>query len=63
MSIAETSYADLAVRKLSNGEKLPTLREYILAGLENNTTTRLVCEIKPTKTVERGQKWPKKPYS
>jgi len=60
MSIAETSYADLAVRKLSNGEKLPTLREYILAGLENNTTTRLVCEIKPTKTVERGQKMAEK---
>lgn len=56
MTIAETSYADLAVHKLSNGEQLPTLREYILAGLENNFSTRLVCEIKPAKTVERGQK-------
>ncbi len=55
MSIPETSYADLAVHKLSNGETLPTLREYIRAGLENNTTTRLVCEIKPSKTVERGE--------
>lgn len=54
--IAETSYDDLAVHKFPNGEKLPTLREYILAGLDNNTTTRLVCEIKPGKTKERGQK-------
>src|SRR5680860_1634249 len=60
MTIAETSYADLAAHILSNGETLPTLREYILAGLENNTTTRLVCEIKPTKTVERGQKMAEK---
>ncbi len=55
MPIAETSYADLAAHKFSNGEKLPTLHEYILAGLENNTSTRLVCEIKPAMTVERGQ--------
>ncbi|WP_373517842.1 glycerophosphodiester phosphodiesterase [Pricia sp.] len=60
MSIAETSYDDLAVHKLSNGEKLPTLREYILAGLDNNTSTRLVCEIKPAKTKERGQKMAEK---
>jgi len=60
MTIAETSYADLAAHILSNGETLPTLREYILAGLENNTTTRLVCEIKPAKTVERGQQMAEK---
>lgn len=56
MTIAETSYADLAVHKLSNGETLPTLREYISVGMENNTTTRLVCEIKPAKTKSHGQK-------
>ncbi len=55
MPIAETSYTDLAAHKFSNGEKLPTLREYILAGMENNSSTRLVCEIKPANTVERGQ--------
>ena len=55
MPIAETSYADLAAHRFSNGEKLPTLREYILAGMENNSSTRLVCEIKPANTVERGQ--------
>lgn len=60
MLIAETTYEDLAIHKLSNGETLPTLREYILAGLENNTSTRLVCEIKPAKTVERGQRMAEK---
>lgn len=60
MDIAETSYADLAVHKLSNGETLPTLREYFLAGMENNTATRLVCEIKPAKTIARGQKMAEK---
>src|SRR5690606_37845106 len=52
----ETSYADLEVHKLSNGEKLPTLREYLLAGMKNNTSTRLILEIKPSETsAERGQ--------
>ncbi len=60
MLIAETPYAHLAEHKLSNGETLPTLREYILAGLENNTSTRLVCEIKPAETVERGRKMAEK---
>ncbi len=60
MVIAETSYAALAIPKLFNGETLPTLREYIMAGLENNTSTRLVCEIKPAETVERGRKMAKK---
>ena len=46
--VEKTNYADLLQYKLANGEKLPTLREYILAGLENNTTTRLICEIKPS---------------
>ena len=55
MFIEETNYADLAKIKLSNGEVVPTLKEYILAGMENNSTTGLVCEIKPSKTKERGQ--------
>lgn len=54
LNIEETSYEDLSKFPLKNGEILPTLREYILAGLENNTTTRLVCEIKPSKNKERG---------
>jgi len=47
--IEDTKYADLIKFKLSNGEKLPTLKEYLLAGMTNNTTTGLICEIKPYK--------------
>lgn len=55
LSIEKTTYADLLAFKLSNGEKLPTLKEYILAGIENNSSTRLVCEIKPSEiNTERG---------
>jgi glycerophosphoryl diester phosphodiesterase len=56
LQIEKTNYADLIAFKLSNGEELPTLREYIIAGIENNISTRLVCEIKPsTISKERGQ--------
>lgn len=56
LAIETTNYADLAAFKLSNGEKLPTLREYIKAGITNNRSTRLVCEIKPSEiSKERGQ--------
>lgn len=48
LSIEKTNYSDLLSFPLSNEEKLPTLREYILAGLDNNTSTQLVCEIKPS---------------
>ena len=53
--IEQKTYDELEKFKLSNGEKLPTLREYILAGMENNTLTQLVCEIKPSATKERGK--------
>lgn len=56
MLIEETNYADLIAFSLSNGEKLPTLREYILAETENNLSTRLFCEIKPSEIgKERGK--------
>jgi glycerophosphoryl diester phosphodiesterase len=48
LEIERTNYSDLSKYKLSNGEKLPTLREYISAGKENNNLTRLICEIKPS---------------
>jgi len=55
--IEETKYTDLIKFKLSNGEKLPTLHEYILEGRKNNKQTLLVCEIKPSEiSKERGQK-------
>ncbi len=56
LDIEKTSYAELVKYKLNNREKLPTLREYILAGTNNNTTTQLVCEIKPSEiSKERGE--------
>lgn len=56
LTIEKTNYAELLQFKLSNGEKLPTLREYLLAGLENNKQTLLVLEIKPsTISVDRGR--------
>lgn len=56
LTIEKTNYADLLAFKLSNGEKIPTLREYLLAGMENNKQTMLVLEIKPsTINVERGR--------
>ncbi|MGO4773269.1 glycerophosphodiester phosphodiesterase family protein [Flavobacterium sp. W22_SRS_FK3] len=54
--IEETKYADLSKFTLFNGEKLPTLREYILEGKKNNKYTTLVCEIKPSEiSKERGK--------
>jgi glycerophosphoryl diester phosphodiesterase len=56
LEIEKTNYSDLIQYKLTNGEVLPTLRHYILAGLENNSQTRLVCEIKPSEiSKERGK--------
>lgn len=56
LPIEKTDYATLTQHQLSNGEKLPTLREYIIAGLQHNTSTRLILEIKPSGvSKERGQ--------
>jgi len=56
LQIEDTKYKDLRAFKLTNGEKLPTLQEYIKAGLKNNGSTRLVCEIKPSEiSKERGK--------
>ena len=57
LEIEKTNYAELIQHPLSNGEKLPTLHEYLLAGVENNTHTDLVLEIKPSGLgAERAQK-------
>ena len=54
--IEKTNYEDLIKFKLSNGEKLPTLHEYIAEGKKNNKHTILVCEIKPSEiSKERGR--------
>jgi beta-glucanase (GH16 family)/glycerophosphoryl diester phosphodiesterase len=55
LNIEEHNYKELARFQLSNGESLPTLENYILAGMNNNPSTGLVCEIKPSKSKARGQ--------
>lgn len=42
------TYNELAQHKLKNGEKLPTLKDYLKAGRKNNDQTRLVVEVKPS---------------
>ncbi len=54
LSIEQTTYAELTKFKLTNGERLPTLKDYILAGMQNNSTTGLVCEIKAGSSKERS---------
>jgi len=44
--IQNSNYSELMNFTLSNGERLPTLREYILAAKKNNSTTKLFCELK-----------------
>ncbi|MBM3431659.1 MAG: glycerophosphodiester phosphodiesterase [Bacteroidetes bacterium] len=48
LEIEKTRYAELIQYPLSNDEKLPTLREYLLAGEKGNKHTDLVLEIKPS---------------
>ncbi len=57
LEIEKANFATLEGYKLSNGENLPTLAEYLSAGIKNNHSTRLICEIKPSGiTKERGLK-------
>ncbi len=54
-TIATSSYAALITDKLSNGEKLPTARAYLLEGMKQQQTM-LVFELKPSVvSPERGQ--------
>ncbi|WP_417443062.1 glycerophosphodiester phosphodiesterase family protein [Joostella sp.] len=56
IQIEKATYAELQEFKLKNGEKLPTLNEFIKAGMYNNKTTLFFCEIKPSIiSKERGQ--------
>lgn len=48
IEIAANDYSDLKKIRLSNGEKLPTLRKYLRKGAKSNT--KLIIEIKPAKT-------------
>lgn len=54
--IEESSYISLAETKLSNGETIPTARQYLLTGMQQRNTM-LVFEIKPSGiSKERGQR-------
>lgn len=46
-AIEKHTFAELTATPLANGEKLPTLRTYLLVGMEH-PHTRLVLEIKPS---------------
>jgi glycerophosphoryl diester phosphodiesterase len=52
VSIAKTNSSELLTMKLPNGEMLPTLENYLRAGMEQ-TKTKLILEIKPS---ELGKK-------
>lgn len=47
VSIAKTNSSELLTMKLANGEALPTLENYITAGMVQNKT-KLILEIKPS---------------
>lgn len=56
MDIEKTGFAEVRQNRLSNNEPLPLLREYLQEGLHDNTTTRLVLEIKPSRiSKQRGE--------
>lgn len=55
MMIEKVNFEALRPYPLSNGEALPSLREYLQAGTAANNTTKLILEIKPSKiSKERG---------
>ncbi|WP_406824704.1 glycerophosphodiester phosphodiesterase family protein [Pedobacter sp. KACC 23697] len=54
LTIEKVNYADLLTKTMSNGEKIPTLEAYLLAG-KKQKRTKLILEIKPSLiSKERG---------
>lgn len=51
MEISEASFKELEALKLSNGEKFPTLKDYLKQG-KKDPFVKLIVEIKPAKTPE-----------
>lgn len=51
MDISQTNFCDLKKVKLSNGEKIPTLKKYLKQG-KKVPNVRLIVELKPAKTKE-----------
>ena len=54
LDVEASTYEELSKFKLPNGEILPTLKDFLLAGMDNNDSTGLVLEIKPSKTEGRN---------
>jgi len=52
MEISETDFKELEKLKLSNGEKFPTLKDYLKQG-KKDKSLKLIVEIKPDKTKEK----------
>lgn len=48
IDIEKATYQELLAKKLSNGENIPTVREYLLTGMKQNRT-KLILEIKTSK--------------
>jgi glycerophosphoryl diester phosphodiesterase len=47
-TIERKTYQELSKHRLKNGEKLPTLEDYLKAGSKRNNSTRMVIEVKPS---------------
>lgn len=48
LPIEKSNYKELLSKQLSNGEYIPTLEQYLKAGMKQKTT-KLILEIKPSK--------------
>lgn len=56
MPIETSTYEQLLTKKLPNGERIPTLKEYLTEGMKQ-TGTKLILEFKPSNiSVERSEK-------
>ncbi|MCS5488832.1 glycerophosphodiester phosphodiesterase [Algoriphagus limi] len=56
MDIEHATYEELLTKKLPNGEKIPTLKEYLQEGMKQQKT-KLILEFKPSEiSVERSEK-------
>lgn len=59
--IHSTSFAELKQLKLSNGENMPGLEDYLTEGMKQNST-KLILELKPTISKERAIQSARKVY-
>ncbi|MCH7412117.1 family 16 glycosylhydrolase [Belliella sp. R4-6] len=48
LNVEESTYQELIEYPLSNGERLPTLLEYLVEGMRDNSKTKLILEVKPS---------------